>query len=121
TIVLSDWTFENPRRVLANLKRYGGYYNFQRRTLANLASEGRGALADRLRWARMRMDASDISDVTGTTYTFLMNGLSPDENWLGMFEPGERLRLRFINASAATYFDVRIPELPMQVIQADGM
>lgn len=121
TIVLSDWTFENPHRVLANLKRYGGYYNFQRRTLANLGDEGPGALADRLSWARMRMDASDISDVTGATYTFLMNGLSPDENWRGLFGPGERLRLRFINASAATYFDVRIPGLPMQVIQADGM
>lgn len=121
TILLSDWTFENPHRVLANLKRYGGYYNFQRRTLANLGDEGPGALADRLSWARMRMDASDISDVTGATYTFLMNGLSPDENWRGLFAPGERLRLRFINASAATYFDVRIPGLPMQVIQADGM
>jgi len=121
TIVLSDWTFENPHRVLANLKRYGGYYNFQRRTLANLADEPPGALANRFSWARMRMDATDIADVTGATYTFLMNGLSPDENWRGVFEPGERLRLRFINASAATYFDVRIPELPMQVIQADGM
>ena len=126
TIVLSDWTFENPHRVLANLKRYGGYYNYQRRTLANLGDEAErmgfwGALGDRLSWGRMRMDASDISDVTGATYTFLMNGLSPDENWRGMFRPGERVRLRFINASAATYFDVRIPGLPMQVIQADGM
>ena len=79
------------------------------------------ALGDRLSWGRMRMDASDISDVTGATYTFLMNGLSPDENWRGIFRPGERIRLRFINASAATYFDVRIPGLPLQVIQADGM
>ena len=126
TIVLSDWTFENPHRVLANLKRYGGYYNYQRRTLANLGDEAErmgfwGALGDRLSWGRMRMDASDISDVTGATYTFLMNGLSPDENWRGMFRPGERIRLRFINASAATYFDVRIPGLPLQVIHADGM
>jgi len=126
TIVLSDWTFEDPHRVLANLKRYGGYYNYQRRTLANLGDEaGRmgfwGALGNRLSWARMRMDATDISDVTGATFTFLMNGLAPDENWRGLFRPGERLRLRFINASAATYFDVRIPGLAMQVIQADGM
>ncbi len=126
TIVLSDWTFEDPYRVLANLKRYGGYYNYQRRTLANLGDEAKrmgfwGALGDRLSWARMRMDASDISDVTGATYTFLMNGLAPDENWRGLFRPGERVRLRFINASAATYFDVRIPGLAMQVIQADGM
>ena len=126
TIVLSDWTFEDPHRILANLKRYGGYYNYQRRTLANLGDEAErmgfwAALGDRLRWGRMRMDASDISDVTGATYTFLMNGLSPDENWRGLFRAGERLRLRFINASAATYFDVRIPDLPMQVIQCDGM
>jgi CopA family copper-resistance protein len=121
TIVLSDWTFENPHRVMANLKRFGGYYNFQRRTLANFGAEPERPGADRLRWARMRMDASDISDVTGATYTYLMNGLSPDENWRGRFRPGERLRLRFINASAATYFDVRIPGLPMRVIQADGM
>lgn len=126
TVVLSDWTFENPHRVLANLKRYGGYYNFQRRTVANLGDETErmgfwGALGDRLSWGRMRMDAADISDVTGATYTFLMNGLSPAENWRGRFRPGERVRLRFINASAATYFDVRIPGLPMQVVQADGM
>ena len=126
TIVLSDWTFEDPHRVLANLKRSGGYYNYQRRTLANLGDEAEsmgfwGALGDRLSWGRMRMDASDISDVTGATYTFLMNGLSPHENWRGIFRPGERVRLRFINASAATYFDVRIPGLPMQVIHADGM
>jgi len=126
TIVLSDWTFEDPRRVLSNLKVYGGYYNYQRRTLANLGDEAKrmgfwGALGDRFRWGRMRMDASDISDVTGATYTFLMNGLSPDENWRGLFRTGERVRLRFINASAATYFDVRIPGLPMRVIQADNM
>jgi CopA family copper-resistance protein len=126
TIVLSDWTFENPSRVLANLKRYGGYYNFQRRTLANLGDEaGRmgfwSAVSDRFRWARMRMDSTDISDVTGVTYTYLFNGLAPDENWRGIFNPGERVRLRFINASAATYFDVRIPGLRLKVIQADGM
>jgi len=126
TIVLSDWTFENPNRVLANLKRYGGYYNFQRRTLANLGDESDGmgfwgAVVDRFRWARMRMDPTDISDVTGVTYTYLFNGLAPDENWRGIFNPGERVRLRFINASAATYFDVRIPGLRLAVIGADGM
>lgn len=126
TVVLSDWTFEDPHEVLANLKRYGGYYNFQRRTLANLGDEAErmggfwNAVSDRLSWGQMRMDASDISDVTGATYTYLMNGLCPDEDWRAIFQPGERVRLRFINASAATYFDVRIPGLPMQVIEADG-
>ncbi len=125
-VVLSDWTYENPHHVFANLKKYGGYYNYQRRTLANIGEEAErvgfwNAVEDRLSWGRMRMDASDISDVTGATYTYLCNGLAPDENWRGLFHPGERIRLRFINASAATYFDVRIPGLPMQVIQADGI
>ncbi len=125
TIVLSDWTFENPTRVFRNLKAYGGYYNFQRRTLANLSEEAAkmgllGALKDRMSWGRMRMDSTDIADVTGVTYTYLLNGLSPDENWRGLFKAGERVRLRFVNASAATYFDVRIPGLPVQVIEADG-
>ena len=125
-MVLSDWTFENPARILANLKRYGGYYNFQRRTLANLPEEASRsgfwqALGDRLTWARMRMDSTDLADVTGVTYTYLINGLGAQENWTGLFSPGERVRLRFINASAATYFDVRIPGLAMEVIQADGM
>lgn len=126
TILLSDWTFEDPHRIFSNLKAYGGYYNFQRRTVANFFDEAKdmgfwGALSDRLRWGRMRMDSTDISDVTGATYTYLMNGLAPRENWRGIFRPGEKIRLRFINASAATYFDVRIPGLPMKVIEADGM
>ena len=126
TILLSDWTFEDPHRIFSNLKAYGGYYNFQRRTVANFFDEAKdmgfwGALSDRLRWGRMRMDSTDISDVTGATYTYLMNGLAPRENWRGIFRPGEKVRLRFINASAASYFDVRIPGLPMKVIEADGM
>lgn len=127
TIVLSDWTFENPHRILARLKKYEGYYNFQRRTLANLPQEARNkgglgkALKSRLQWGGMRMDPTDLSDVTGATYTYLMNGMTPNENWRGRFESGERIRLRIINASAATYFDVRIPGLPMTVVQADGI
>lgn len=126
TIVLSDWTFENPHRVLRNLKRSEGYYNFQRRTLATLGRESRQmggvweALKDRMSWARMRMDSTDLADVTGITYTYLMNGLAPAENWRGLFTPGERVRLRFINASAVTFFDVRIPGLPMTIVEADG-
>lgn len=124
-VVLGDWTFGDPNRVLANLKKMGGYYNFQRRTLGDLfgdaGDEGLGArLSDRLRWGRMRMEATDIADVTGHTYTYLINGLPPSANWTGLFSPGERVRLRFINAGAATYFDVRIPGLEMTVVQADG-
>lgn len=124
-VMLSDWTFENPHRILARLKQQSNYYNFQQRTLPGLFSEAskqglRAALADRLQWGRMRMDPSDISDITGHTYTYLVNGRAPDANWTALFKPGERVRLRFINAGAATYFDVRIPGLEMTVVQADG-
>ena len=124
-VVLSDWTSEDPMRVMARLKRRQNYYNFQRRTVAtflrDVAKNGfRSTLTDRLEWGRMRMDPSDISDVTGFTYTYLMNGLAPDSNWTALFQPGERLRLRFINAGAATYFDLRIPGLPMTVVSVDG-
>lgn len=124
-VVLSDWTSENPTRVLARLKRRQNYYNFQRRTAGTffreVANNGfKPTITDRLEWGRMRMDPSDISDVTGFTYTFLMNGFAPESNWTALFQPGERVRLRFINAGAATYFDLRIPGLPMTVVSVDG-
>lgn len=115
-VLLSDWTFEDPHRVMGNLKKMGGYYNFQRRTATGFF----GDVADRVQWGRMRMDPTDIADITGATYTYLMNGRPPAASWSGVFRPGERVRLRFINGSAATYFDVRIPGLPMTVVQADG-
>lgn len=125
TIVLSDWTFENPYRVLAKLKKQGNYYNRNRLTLIDffrdVAEHGLGTtLKDRLMWAEMRMDPTDLADVSGATYTYLMNGLAPDTNWTGLFAPGERVLLHIINASAATYFDVRIPGLPMSVVQFNG-
>ena len=80
----------------------------------------REALAKRRMWDRMRMSPADLSDVTGSTYTYLMNGHAPDGNWTGLFQRGERVRLRFINGSAMTYFDVRIPGLKMTVVAADG-
>lgn len=124
-IMLSDWTFENPYEILKRLKRRPGYYNYQRRTLMDLARDASekglaNAMEDRMAWAKMRMDPTDIADITGQTYTYLMNGESPADNWTGHFEPGERIRLRFINAAAASYFDVRIPGLEMTVVQADG-
>ncbi|MGD1807406.1 copper resistance system multicopper oxidase [Dapis sp. BLCC M126] len=111
-ILLSDWTFENPHQVLANLKNKSTYYNYQRRTV--------GHLFDDMDWRRMRMDPTDIADITGATYTYLMNGMAPESNWSCIFKPGEKVRLRFINASAMTFFDVRIPGLKMTVVQADG-
>lgn len=124
-VMLSDWTSENPTRVLARLKRRQNYYNLQRRTVGtffrDVVIDGfTPTVTDRMAWGRMRMDPSDISDVTGFTYTFLMNGFAPDSNWTALFQPGERVRLRFINAGAATYFDLRIPGLPMTVVSVDG-
>lgn len=124
-VLLSDWTFEDPHKILARLKKQSGYYNFQKRTLGELvhdaSRDGLGtALAERMAWAKTRMDPTDIADITGHTYTYLMNGRSPGDNWTGLFQPGERIRLRFINAAAASYFDVRIPGLEMVVVQADG-
>ena len=119
-VVLSDWTFEDPHDVLANLKARANYYNYQRQTVGELLRGGGMGLDARLDWDRMRMDPSDISDITGATYTFLMNGQAPDPGWSGLFRPGERVRLRFINASGGTFYDVRIPGLPMTVVQASG-
>ncbi|QXD17236.1 copper resistance system multicopper oxidase [Rhodocaloribacter litoris] len=119
-VVLSDWTFEDPHRVLRKLRKMPGYYNFQRQTLLGLLRGEDLSLRDRLRWGRMRMDATDLADVTGATYTYLMNGLAPEDNWTALFRPGERVRLRFINAGAGSFFDVRIPGLPLTIVQADG-
>ncbi|AOX16014.1 copper resistance system multicopper oxidase [Kozakia baliensis] len=124
-ILLSEWSDVAPHDIVSNLKMQGDYYNFRQRSLASLFGEARQdglgpALHDRLRWSRMNMSATDISDVTGTIYTYLMNGQAPDQSWTGLFRPGERVRLRFINASAMTFFDIRIPGLEMHVVQADG-
>jgi CopA family copper-resistance protein len=119
-IVLSDWTFMHPHQVIAKVKNEGGYFNRQKQTLLGRGPENRMSAADRAMWGHMRMDPTDISDVTGTTYTYLVNGHGPLENWTGLFRPGERVRLRIINASAMTIFNVRIPGLPMMIVQADG-
>ncbi|MCZ6642334.1 MAG: copper resistance system multicopper oxidase [Gammaproteobacteria bacterium] len=124
-VLLSDWTFEDPERIFANLKRMDDYYNYQKRTVFDFfddvqAHGWKSTIADRRMWGRMRMAPSDIADVTGATYTYLMNGHGPDSNWTGLFAPGERVRLRFINGSAMSFFNVRIPGLEMTVVQADG-
>jgi CopA family copper-resistance protein len=124
-IVLSDWTDEDPSRIFSKLKKQSDYYNFNQRTVGDFVRDvrrtGLGAtLADRKMWGEMRMSPTDLSDVTGHTYTYLMNGTAPAGNWTGLFKPGERVRLRFINGSAMSYFDVRIPGLKMTVVAADG-
>jgi CopA family copper-resistance protein len=123
--MLSDWSFESPEALLSNLKKQGGYYNFQKRAAGEFFTDvGRmglwAALQNYLSWDQMRMDPTDFADVTGYTFTYLMNGLSPAGNWTGLFRPGERVRLRFINAAGMTFYDVRIPGLTMTVVQADG-
>ncbi len=122
-VVLSDFSEENSDEILRNLKNDPGYYNFSKRTVSDffrdVESDGLGpTIRDRLDWGEMRMDPTDLADVSG--YTFLVNGKSPAQNWTGLFKPGERVRLRFVNASAMSYFDVSIPGLKMIVIQADG-
>ncbi len=124
-VVFSDWTFENPYRILAKLKKLSDYYNFQQRTAGDffrdLSADGLSAtVKDRLAWGNMRMSPTDIADITGYTYTYLVNGLAPGDNWTGLFTPGERVRLRLINAATMSYFNVRIPGLPLTVVQADG-
>ncbi|MDU9401037.1 copper resistance system multicopper oxidase [Pseudomonas sp. zfem004] len=124
-VLLSDWTDEDPARVLSKLKKQSDYYNFHKRTVGDFVNDvsemgWSAAVADRKMWAEMKMSPTDLADVSGYTYTYLMNGQAPDGNWTGIFQPGEKIRLRFINASAMTYFDVRIPGLKMTVVAADG-
>jgi CopA family copper-resistance protein len=124
-VMLSDWTDENPHTVYAKLKKASHYYNFNERTVGDLWQEIREkgifqAWNDRKMWNNMRMSDRDISDVTGYSYTFLMNGNTPADGWKGLFKRGDKVRLRIINSSAMTFFDVRIPGLKMTVVAADG-
>ena len=124
-IMLGDWLWMKPETMLAKLKKDSGYSNYQRRTVGDFISDAgknglKATLADRWEWGKMRMDPTDLADITGHNFTFLMNGRAPEANWTGVFRPGERVRLRFINAAAVTFFDVRIPGLRMTVVAADG-
>ena len=127
-VVISDWIDTPPAQVLANLKKVDGYYNYRRVTAPQFFAQLRSApdakarealWAERMEWAKMRMDPTDYSD-GGDEWSFLLQGKRPGENWTGLFKPGERVRLRFINASPMNLYDVRIPGLPMTVVQADG-
>ena len=124
-VMLSDWTDENPERLYAKLKKQSDYYNFAQPTVPDFFRDVREgglsqALATRKMWNQMRMNPTDLGDVSGYTYTYLMNGVAPGGNWTGIFKPGEKIRLRFINGSSSSVFDVRIPGLKMTVIAADG-
>ena len=120
-LVLSDHSPMSGATIYRKLKQMGGgYFNMQRLTLSGLLAGRDLSAAERREWGKMRMDPADIADVTGSTYTFTVNGVGPFDNWTGLFRPGERVRLRIINAAAQTNFNVRIPDLPMTVVQADG-
>lgn len=124
-VMLSDWTDEDPTRVMKKLKKQSDYYNYHKRTVGDfiddVSKNGWAAtVADRKMWAQMKMNPTDLADISAATYTYLLNGHAPDTNWTGLFKPGERLRLRIINGSAMSYFDLRIPGLKMTVVAADG-
>lgn len=119
-IVLADHSPMHGDEIFRKLKQQADYFNYQKQTLAGLIAGRDQPLKERLQWGRMRMDPTDNSDVTGSTYTYVVNGYGPRDNWTGLFTPGERVRLRFVNAAAQTSFNVRIPGLPMTIVQADG-
>ena len=124
-LFLSDWTFHNPHLILDKLKKESHYYNYQQRTVADfwqdMQAQGLSkTIKNRLMWGKMRMDPSDIADITGAEYTYLLNGQAPVTPWEALFKPGQTIRLRIINGSAMTFFNFRIPDLPMTVVHADG-
>jgi CopA family copper-resistance protein len=124
-VLLSDWTDLDPHALFARLKKMPGHDNRYRRTVGDFARDARrdglaATRADRGMWGRMRMTPTDLSDVNANTYTYLMNGTTAPGNWTGLFRSGEKVRLRLVNGSAMTYFDVRIPGLKMTVVAADG-
>jgi len=124
-VQLSDWSDENPMTVFKKLKKQSDYYNFNQPTVMDFfrdaSEEGLGAAFKKRRmWNRMRMNPTDLEDISAHTYTYLMNGTTPAGNWTGMFRPGEKVRLRFISSGTQSFFDVRIPGLKMTVVQADG-
>ncbi|MBD9370546.1 copper resistance system multicopper oxidase [Xanthomonas sp. XNM01] len=124
-VLLSDWTDLDPAALFRRLKKAPYYDNYYQRTVGDFVRDARrdglkATIADRAMWGRMRMTPTDLSDVNAHTYTYLMNGVTPASNWTGTFRPGEKVLLRFINASNMTYFDIRIPGLKMTVVAADG-
>ena len=124
-VMLSDWSFLSFETMIGNLKKQSGYFNFDRRTTGEFFSDAakngwKPTVSNYRLWSRMRMDPTDLLDVTSSGYTYLMNGLPSESNWTALFRPGERVRLRFVQVGVMTFQDVRIPGLKMTVVQADG-
>ena len=120
-VVLSDHSALSPEAIFRKMKVNPGHFNMQRQTLGGLLAGKDQSAKERLEWGKMRMDPTDIADANGSTYQFLVNGYGPKDNWTALFNPGERVRLRIINASAMSIFNVRIPGLRLTVVQADGL
>jgi FtsP/CotA-like multicopper oxidase with cupredoxin domain len=124
-VLLSDWTDTNPEHIYRTLKLQSNYFNFGQQKVGDFFEAARkqgwkSAVDERRMWAAMRMSPTDLADVSGYAYTYLMNGMPPGGNWTALFRPGERVRLRFINGSSMSFFDVRIPGLKLEVVAADG-
>ena len=124
-IQLSDWTDDDPMALFRKLKVQSDVFNFNQPTVPEFfddvsSSSISNALQRRKMWNQMRMNPTDLADLSASAMTFLMNGSTPMANWRGLFKVGEKLRLRFINGSSNSFFDVRIPELKLTVVQADG-
>jgi CopA family copper-resistance protein len=124
-ILLSDWTDIDPEHIYRTLKLKSDYFNFGQRTASDFFRDMREqgfsrAIAERSMWGQMRMNPTDLLDVSGYAYTYLMNGITPANNWTGIFKRGEKVRLRFINGSSMSIFDVRIPGLKLTIVSADG-
>jgi FtsP/CotA-like multicopper oxidase with cupredoxin domain len=122
-VLLSDFSQESGNQIFSHLKMDSEYYQFSRRTVSDFLRDIRefgfkAAGKNANNWGMMRMRSSDLADVTG--YRFLINGKTPDQNWTGLFSPGEKIRLRIINASAMSIYDVRIPDIKMTVVASDG-
>ena len=125
-VLLSDWTDLAPSDLYARLKKMPGHDNYSKRTVGDFLRDAKrdglgAAIEDRKMWGEMRMTPTDLSDVNANTYTYLINGTTSLGNWTGLFAHGEKVRLRFINGSAMTHFDVRIPGLKMTVVAVDGL
>ncbi len=124
-VLISEWTDLDPEHIYRTLKRQSNYFNYHQRTVGDLVHDIRQdglkkTMVDRRMWGQMRMDPTDLADVSGCTYTYLMNGATPAGNWTALFRRGEKVRLRFINGSSMSFFDVRIPGLKLTVVAADG-
>lgn len=125
-VLFSDWMDENPMSVLSKLKKQGDFYNLNRLTAGDFVRDARkdgvkAALDNRAMWNEMRMNPTDLGDLSAAVLTYLANGVTPAGNWTALFKPGEKVRLRCINGSGNTFYDVRVPGLKLKVIQVDGV